>query len=189
MFLFLWRASRTEGTIPTGSPLDNRGDYEVDFRGLMTRVLGPIALAIVLVAALQAAAVPASAMSGQNGVAVSASISNRMFAVGEQAVFSIAVQGVSDCEAPQPPSVKDLQIRYSWPIDANLLVQRRRYRVDLLSIHGERLKARHLYDPIDRTARRWRFLPNRTYRGRGDSNSFVRIATGVCCPGLPAPCP
>lgn len=92
---------------------------------MMTRLLVPIALAVMLVAtslaavvavpATSANAMAASAASGRDSISVSASISNRTFAVGEQSVFTITVQGISDCEAPQPPSVRDLQIRYVGP--------------------------------------------------------------------------
>ncbi len=67
------------------------------------------------VAAVGPAAALSQAAASQNGISVSASINKRTLRAGEIAVLSVTVEGTSDCDAPEMPSVKDLDIRYSGP--------------------------------------------------------------------------
>jgi tetratricopeptide (TPR) repeat protein len=56
-----------------------------------------------------------AAAASPNDISVSVSISKRTLTTGETAVLSVTVEGTADCDAPEIPSVKDLDIRYSGP--------------------------------------------------------------------------
>jgi len=68
-----------------------------------------------IAAAGQIAAASQAAAAGQNDISVSASINKSTIRVGETAVLTITVEGAIDCDTPEIPSVKDLDIRYSGP--------------------------------------------------------------------------
>jgi tetratricopeptide (TPR) repeat protein len=68
-----------------------------------------------MTAASPVAAASTTAAASQNDIYVSASINKRTLRAGETAVLSVTVEGIADCDVPEIPSVRDLDIRYSGP--------------------------------------------------------------------------